>query len=90
MNQEIHTIVEDMQGRSHKDAYGESEKHTRQLAQMARFLALLAEESEKQNNKISEQTEKMIRFTKAIVALTWVLIFIGSLQIITMIVSLLR
>ena len=90
MNQEIWSIVKDLQGRIPQNPYANSDVQTYVSIRMARLLALLAEESEKQNNKISEQTEKMIRFTKAIVALTWVLIIIGSLQIVTMIVSLLR
>ena len=87
MNPDIHSIVEDMQQRSPKDPLAASDIHNYMSAQMSRLLALLAEESERQSNRISEQTEKMIRFTKAIVALTGALFFIGIVQIVMMIVK---
>ena len=87
MNTEIRSIVEDMQQRKHKKPGAASDIQNYMLAQMSRLLALLAEESEKQSNEISKQTEKMICFTKAIVNLTYALLFIGIVQIIMMIVK---
>jgi hypothetical protein len=81
MNPEIHSIVEDMKKRSKKEPIAESEIHTYLSIQMAHLLVLLAEESEKQSNKISEQTEKLIQYTRTIRYLTWALFFLGFIQI---------
>ncbi len=75
MNPEINAIVKDMQQRSPKDPLAASDIQNYMSAQMARLLALLAEESEK-------QTKKMIWLTIAIFAFTAALLFIGILQII--------
>ena len=80
MNPDIHSIAKDMQQYSPKDPIATSDIHTHLSIQMARLLALLAEESEK-------QTKKMICFTIAIFAFTGALFFIGIVQIIMMIVK---
>jgi uncharacterized membrane protein len=85
MNQEIYSIIEDMKKHIKREAIATSDIHTNQSIQMARLLVLLAEESERQSNKIAEQTEKVIRFTKAIVWFTLALFFIGLIQIAMMI-----
>ena len=87
MNPEINAIVKDMRQRSKGNPAAASDIQNYMSAQMARLLALLAEESEKQSNKTSEQNEKMIRFTKSIRALTYALLFFGIVQIIMMIVK---
>jgi hypothetical protein len=87
MKQEIYSIIEEMKKRSPQTPIATSDIHTYQSVQMARLLVLLAEEAETQNNKISEQTEKLIRFTKTIQVLTYALLFVGLVQIVAMIVK---
>jgi hypothetical protein len=88
MNEEIYSIIEDMKAKCPKDPTQRPDIHqVYQSVQMARLLVLLAEESERQSNKITEQTEKMINWTKAIVALTIALFFVGAIQIVMMIVK---
>ncbi len=83
MNPEIHKIVEAMKLPVNHYISGEkapiasSDIQNYLSAQTVQLLVLLAEEAESQNEKFEEQTHKMIRFTKTIHGLTWVLIFIG-------------
>lgn len=92
MNPEAHKIVEAMKSpvkgyiTGDKPPIASSDIQNFLSAQTAQLLVLLAEEAEKQNEKVEEQTHKMIRFTKAIYSLTLALIFIGIVQIILAIV----
>lgn len=90
MNPEINSIIEDMRKFRPKEPIATSDIHTYQSVQMARLLFLLAEESEKQSTKLSEQTEKLIQFTKAIKTLTLVLLFVGIVQIVLMVANFFR
>ena len=81
MNQEINSIVEDMKKHSPKTPIATSDIHTYQSVQMARLLALLAEEAERQNQKVVEYSERVVCFTKVLLWFTGLLIFIGLVQI---------
>ena len=87
MDDGIYTIVEDMKKYTPKNPIADSDIHTHLSIQMARLFVLLAEASERHGNNIAKQTEKIIRFTKAIVGLTWALFFIGIVQIIMVVVK---
>ena len=85
MNPEIFSIVEDMKNRCSPDPLNPTDIQVYQTAKMARLLSLLAEETQTQSNKISEQTEKLIKLTKVLVCFTLVLFFVGFVQIALMI-----
>ena len=87
MNPKIRSIAEDMKNRSPKNPIATSDIQTYLSVQSSELLVLLAEEAEIQNSKTTEQTEKVIRFTKAIHGLTWALLFIGVVQITMMVVN---
>jgi hypothetical protein len=85
MNPEIHSIVEDMIKRCSKQPIATSDIHTYQLAQMGHLLSLLSQEAENQSIRLSGQTDKLIKLTKAIVWFTVALFFLGFVQIFLMI-----
>lgn len=74
MNQEIHSIVEDMKKYSAKAPLGSSDIQNYLSIQNARLLVLLAEEAE-------AQSKKVIGLTWATVGLTVALFFLGIIQI---------
>ena len=80
MSQEIQSIVENMK-RGKKESAASSDILVYQLGQMAHLLSLLAEEAEKQSFKLSEQTDKLIKYTRTIRYLTWALFLLGAIQI---------
>ncbi len=80
MNPEIYAIIEDMKKRSPKNPIANSEIQTYLSVQSSSLLVLLAEEAEKQNQKISA-------FTKVLVWFTGSLIFIGLIQIYMMVIK---
>jgi len=51
------------------------------LEQVSNLLVALAEEAEAQSKKISNQTDKLINLTRAIVCFTIVLLIVGVIQI---------
>ncbi|MBI5578780.1 MAG: hypothetical protein HY895_06470 [Deltaproteobacteria bacterium] len=87
MNPEIHSIVEDMKKYSHKTPLGSSDIQNYLTIQNARLLVLLAEETETQSEKISNQGNIMIGLTKAVTGFTVLLLIIGALQIYYMIMK---
>ncbi len=76
MNPSIHSTLQEIKQYETLDRQG----HLSSLT--ARLQVLLAEEAEAQSNKISEQTDSLIKLTKAIVWFTVVLLFVGIIQII--------
>ena len=82
MNKEIYSVIENMKKHCPSEpdiTHGRPDViQNYQLIQMARLSVLLAEESER-------QAEKIKKYTKALVWLTLSLIFIGFVQIAMMI-----
>jgi len=84
MNPEIHSIIEDMKKHIPQNDLPQDDRGRQNTLsfQMAHLLVLLAEESERQSNKLSEETEELIRYTRTIRYLTWALFLLGGIQIV--------
>lgn len=90
MNPEIYTIIEDMKKFNKNDPIDDLRIHIHLSIQTARLRVLLAEEAEKQNTKLSDQTDKLIQYTGAIKTLTLVLLFVGIVQIVLVAINFLH
>lgn len=81
MSPEIHDIVEAMERRLPKNAIADCDINKELSIQSAKLSVLLAEEAEAQNKIITKHAEETVRLTRAIRVLTWVMLFIGVIQI---------
>ena len=84
MNPKARDLVEELKKLQASTQYQAMMSPSRQASLMGELLVLLAEEQEKAAAKLEEQTLVLIRFTKLLVGLTWALVFIGIIQIVTM------
>jgi hypothetical protein len=85
MNPEISFIIEDIKKNCKEQRIADTDKQMYQTYQMAYLLSLLSKEAETQSEKISKQTDALIKFTKEIVWFTVALLIFGAFQIVLMI-----
>ncbi len=83
----INAIVTEMKKNAPGEKIHGDDKRNYLISLMGSLLALLAEDAEERDKKMSEQTDKMIHCTKAVVRLTYALLFVGIIQIFMMIMT---